>query len=165
MRRLTYQGSVNDWGRKIERAATRLGVPVEWDVHRGGAWLRFSYRGADYVLEQTQTKAREAGIELPTMRDCLAQVALTLEDLARMTERGIYELGVLAAGLKALPAPSAAAPPFQALGFTTTPDLDALHQRYRELARTHHPDGGGDPEGFRRLTEAVQAAEALLRDQ
>jgi len=40
------------------------------------------------------------------------------------------------------------------LGVTATPD--EVRRRFRQLARTHHPDRGGDGERFHRLVEAVE---------
>ncbi len=41
-----------------------------------------------------------------------------------------------------------------------TPDADelAIRNAYRALARTHHPDAGGDPAEFRRLQDAYRRA-------
>lgn len=164
MKRSSYTGSVEEWGRKVDRVASRLQVSAQWGVERGRGWVRFTYGGTEYVLEQTVDKARQQGIELPTMRDCLAQAVLTFEDLARMAERGIYDLGVLAAGMKALPPPLPAT--FRVLGFTTAPaSMEEVRQRYRALVKTAHPDHGGHADHFQALTEALHEAEALLSGQ
>ena len=34
--------------------------------------------------------------------------------------------------------------------------LDVAEAAYRALAKKAHPDAGGDPERFRRLTEAIE---------
>ncbi|HEY9842980.1 MAG TPA: hypothetical protein V6D23_21110 [Candidatus Obscuribacterales bacterium] len=44
-------------------------------------------------------------------------------------------------------------------------DLRALKRRYRQLARQHHPDCGGDPEYFRHLQQLYEQACRRLRAQ
>jgi curved DNA-binding protein CbpA len=44
--------------------------------------------------------------------------------------------------------------PYQILGvLSTAPDRE-IKEAYRKLARTHHPDVGGDPEEFKKIQEA-----------
>jgi curved DNA-binding protein CbpA len=44
--------------------------------------------------------------------------------------------------------------PYQVLGaLSTAPDRE-IKEAYRKLARTHHPDVGGDPEEFKKIQEA-----------
>ena len=42
----------------------------------------------------------------------------------------------------------------QMMGFATLPSMDDLKKKYRELARTLHPDAGGDEAKFKDLTES-----------
>lgn len=52
------------------------------------------------------------------------------------------------------------------LGLPTTADARTVRRRFRELARTEHPDRGGDPDAFARLREAyavVRTASAPTR--
>jgi len=44
--------------------------------------------------------------------------------------------------------------PFEALGLGNTASLPELKSRWRELARKHHPDVGGDAAEFHKLHEA-----------
>jgi hypothetical protein len=44
------------------------------------------------------------------------------------------------------------------LGVSSDADEPAIRNAYRALARTHHPDTGGDPADFRRLQEAYRRA-------
>lgn len=41
-------------------------------------------------------------------------------------------------------------------GLRTDAGRDEVKRRYRQLAREHHPDLGGDPERFRRVREAAE---------
>lgn len=41
-------------------------------------------------------------------------------------------------------------------------NLEGLTSAYRQLARVHHPDLGGDPERFRELTDALEAGKREL---
>ena len=40
------------------------------------------------------------------------------------------------------------------MGFSDMPTMDDLKKKYRELARTYHPDAGGDEAKFKELTES-----------
>ncbi|NQX02583.1 DnaJ domain-containing protein [bacterium] len=47
-----------------------------------------------------------------------------------------------------------ASDPYQVLAtLSTAPDRE-IKEAYRKLARTHHPDVGGDPEEFKKIQEA-----------
>ena len=48
--------------------------------------------------------------------------------------------------------------PFATLGVSPGCDERDLRRAFRELARVHHPDKGGDPDRFRKITEAYDAA-------
>ena len=159
-----YSGDAGTWEAKFSRVITRMkATDPQWNFDRHGAWIRFTLAGQPYRLEQTVAQAARRHVVLYNGVDCFAQLVLTLEDLARMSERGIYELPVFMAGFKALPAPRPLAEPFVRLQFTVAPTtVDKVRSRYRQLARTLHPDAGGDPEAFRLLREAAQAAEALV---
>jgi hypothetical protein len=45
----------------------------------------------------------------------------------------------------------------QALGVGPDATADEIKQAYRQLARQHHPDAGGDPEQFHRIQQAYEA--------
>lgn len=91
--------------------------------------------------------------------DLFAQLVMTLEDIARMTERGIYELQSWIEGMKALPAPRAAVPPcFQAMGFTDIPESEEeIKTQYKRMAKVMHPDAGGSAAAFDALTANYKA--------
>ncbi|MBF0283176.1 MAG: DnaJ domain-containing protein [Magnetococcales bacterium] len=42
-----------------------------------------------------------------------------------------------------------------ALGLPLDAPRETIRRRWRELAKSHHPDHGGDPEAFRRVAEAA----------
>lgn len=44
---------------------------------------------------------------------------------------------------------------YQILGVPPGATLEVLHERYRMLARSHHPDAGGDAETFAAIAEAA----------
>jgi hypothetical protein len=49
----------------------------------------------------------------------------------------------------------------RALGLAPGASTDAIRKTYRRLARRYHPDAGGDPEAFRVLHAAYEAALAV----
>lgn len=74
-----------------------------------------------------------------------------------MVERGIYDLQTWVEGMKFLP-PSVEIPSFfQFMGFTTIPaSREDVRERYRQLAKTMHPDGGGSADDFKQLQIASE---------
>lgn len=86
---------------KLKQVMERLGVEeynFNWD--RWSAWVEFLYRGELYRLEHSVAKARARGVELRYGSDAFAEVVLTLEDVVRIVERGIYELETWLLGMK-----------------------------------------------------------------
>lgn len=153
-------GSADTYEKKLARVMERLGVEsfdFNWDRHR--CWVEFRYRNELYRFDHSIDKAKERGIKLQYGSDAFAQVVLALEDLARMVERGIYELGTWIAGMKMLP-PVVEVPSFFAyLGFSQIPGSAAdVRERYRQLAKTMHPDSGGDPDDFIILQKNAEKA-------
>jgi DnaJ-domain-containing protein 1 len=47
--------------------------------------------------------------------------------------------------------------PYRVLGCVETDSDEVIRERYRALARTHHPDAGGDEAKMRALNEAWEA--------
>lgn len=138
---------------KLEKVMKRLGVDqFNYDWSRFECWVEFWYQGQYYRFQHGVENARAHGQNIRYGSDAFAQMVLTLEDIARMTERGIYELQTWISGLKALPP----APPvdacFIALGFETVPDSkDAVKFAYKRLAKVAHPDSGGSSAAFESL--------------
>jgi len=151
-------GSPDQYESKLARVMERLGVEshnYNWDRH--GCWVEFRYKGDLYRFEHSVEKAKSRGVDLVYGSDSFAQVVLALEDLARMVERGIYELSTWVAGMKFLP-PALEVPSFfKYLGFTDIPaGPEEVNERYRSLAKQMHPDQGGNPEDFKKLKDASE---------
>lgn len=85
---------------------------------------------------------------------------MAIEDLARLSERGIYEIQTWLKGLKALPPAGPSLPSFFTfMGFTTVPDsVEDVRARFKELAKQMHPDSGGNVEDFRNLHDQAEKA-------
>lgn len=151
---------------KLERVMSRLGVEsfdYNWD--RYGCWVEFYYKGQLYRFEHSLEKAANSGQKLCYGSDVFAQVVITLEDIARMTERGIYELQTFVAGMKALPAPKELPRCILLLGFREMPEKSQLEKRYRDLLKTAHPDVGGTNEHFMSIQSAYKEAVELVKEQ
>lgn len=155
---------VDTYEKKLYRVMERLGVPkkdVNWNCDRFGCWVQFRYKGQLYQFDHSVQKARARGVNLTYGSDAFAQVVLTLEDLARMVERGIYDLSTWVAGMKMLPAPNEIPECFQALGFARIPsDVEEVKARYRSLTKTLHPDAGGKREDYEAMCRAAEQAMA-----
>ena len=150
---------------KLERVMARLGVDeYDFDWSRHGGWVTFQYKGSAYHFEHSIENAAQRGAKLKYGSDAFAQLVLSLEDLARMVERGIYDLSVWVAGMKYLPAPKELEPCFAALGFTKRPQSqEELSKQYKLMAKALHPDSGGDADAFRQLCENYKQCKELLQ--
>ena len=92
--------------KKLEKIMMRFGIEKKdynWNCDRYGGWVEFRYKGQIYRFEHTVDNAKKAGINLTYGSDAFAQIVLALEDLARIVERGIYDLQNWVAGMKMLP--------------------------------------------------------------
>ena len=151
--------------RKLKAVMERLGVGKynhNWD--RFGGYVEFQLKGEWYRFEHSVEKAKAKGFKLQYGSDAFAQVVLSLEDLARMVEGGIYELSTWVAGMRFLPPPPVLPVCFKEMGFAEIPaSVDDVHERYRNLAKERHPDAGGSPEAFAALKQAAEAATVYMR--
>lgn len=146
--------------KKLETVMNRFEVDkYDYDYTRREAWVEFWYKGQHYRFEHSVDKAAAHGQPLSYGSDAFCQIVLSLEDLARASNRGIYDLQTWVEGMKALPW----APPipecFRVLGFEAMPNLnpdtkDIVNKKYRDIIKTAHPDAGGTGEKFNKLTTA-----------
>lgn len=144
---------------KLEKVMARLGVEsYNYDWSRFACWVEFRIKGQLYRFEHSVENANNHGQNIRYSSDVFAQVVLTLEDIARMTERGIYELQTWICGLKALPAASTLPECFAVLQFDALPTAEEIKERYRQLSKSSHPDSGGTAEMFKKLTDARDEA-------
>lgn len=162
--------SPDKYERKLEIVMERLGVQAEdvyynWD--RFGGFVQFRYKGQLYRFEHSVEKARAKGHNLNFGSDAFSQVVLSLEDLARMVERGIYDLSTWVAGMKFLPPPTTIPECFKELGFAETPaGPEEVDERHRTLSKERHPDApGGSHEAFLRLQQAHEQALSYFADK
>lgn len=153
--------------KKLQRVMERMGVTdYNYDWGRHGAWIEFFYKGQLYRFDHSVEKARERGFNLTYGSDVFAQLVITLEDLARMAERGIYELQTWISGMKFLPPPTVLPECFKALGFTEIPaDATEINTRFKTLAKQVHPDAGGSEEAFIALQNAARKAVDYLNQE
>jgi hypothetical protein len=160
-------GATDDYEKKLSRVMERLGVDrFDWDHNRREAWVEFWYKGQMYRFEHSVAKSENSDEPLTYGSDCFAQIVLTLEDLARMVRRGIYDLGAWVAGMKFLAAPVQLPWWATELGLDRIPsDESQITTQYRLRAKTAHPDGGGTDEAIKRLTKARDEGLIWLRTQ
>ncbi len=154
--------AVDKYEAKLARVMERLGIDAKqynWNRDRFGGWVEFRYRGELYRFEHSIAKGRARGMNLKWGSDAFAQIILSLEDLARMVERGIYDLQTWVAGMKCLPAPVEVPSFFRFMGFVEMPaGVEDVKERYRVLAKKMHPDVGGSEEDFVKLRDAAEKA-------
>lgn len=139
---------------------TRLGAEkYDYDWSRRECWVEFWYKGQLYRFSHSVDNAQSHGVDIRYGSDIFAQVVLSLEDLARMVERGIYDLSVWVSGMKQLPAAKSIPTCFAVMQFSSIPgQLQDIHNRYKQLAKAAHPDMGGSEEQFLALQDAYKQA-------
>jgi hypothetical protein len=150
-------GDVNNYEKKLKRVMDRLEIEkydYNWD--RISSYVEFEYKGELYRFEQNKDNAQFRGIEIQYGTDCFAQLVLTLEDIARMVERGIYDLQTWVTGIKCLPSEK----PFfyKVLNLPDNFTMEELEKRYKELIKKCHPDVGGSEEEFILVRRAYEYA-------
>ena len=160
-------GAAANYESKLARVMERLAVKeYDYNFDRHGCWVQFRYRGEIYRFDHSIAKAKAKGVNLAYGSDAFAQVVLALEDLARMVERGIYDLSTWVAGLRFLPPPVEIPVFFKTLGFSQMPSgAEEVKDRYRTLAKQKHPDAGGSTEEFQRIKIAAEEALKYLEDK
>lgn len=150
-----YSKSVN-YERKLITVMDRLGAQqYNYDWSRNGCYVEMVYHGRAYRFENNLQQAAQRGTNC--VSDMFAEIVLTLEDLARATERGILSLDMLLVGVPSLPA---AVPEYLVLlGLDAQPhDRSIIDAAYRARAKQLHPDAGGDADKFAALQDAYQTA-------
>lgn len=90
-------------------------------------------------------------------------IARHVEALRGMDRWGVGSLEQAFRGYAALPDPNAPRPWWDVLGVNPGATADQVRARFRELAKAHHPDRGGDPATMAELSRARDEALALLR--
>lgn len=152
---------------KLEKVMARLGVDqYDYDWSRFECWVSFVYKGQPYRFSHSVENAKAHGVNIRYGSDVFAQVVLSLEDLARMVERGIYDLSTWVAGMKYLPAAPKMEPCFAAMGFSERPtDAEAVKAQYKRMAKVMHPDAGGDAAAFAVLGENYRRCLELLEQE
>lgn len=152
---------------KLKKVMERLGVKdydYNWD--RFSCWVEFRYKGQAYKFSHSVENAQAHGVNIKYGSDVFAQVVLSLEDLARMVERGIYDLSTWVAGMKFLPEPSKMPDCFKVLQFQTIPQTEKeITDRFKQLAKSAHPDAGGTDDQFRLISEARDKALEYLKGE
>lgn len=164
MAKKIYSG---DYESKLKRVMERLSVDkYNYDWTRQECFVEFTYRNQLYRFEHSLEKAKETGQKIVFISDLFAQLVMSLEDIARMTERGIYELQSWIEGMKALPAPTIIPICFQSLGFSVLPSsAEELKTQYRRMAKAMHPDSGGDTAAFIALKQNYNECIKLIAQE
>ena len=161
--------SLEFYEKKLAKVMSRFGIEPEkydWDCNRSSCWVQFYYKGGLYRFEHSVQKAQEHGHKLSYGSDAFAQVVLALEDLARLVDRGIYDLQDWVAGMKSLP-PAQGLPSFcKLLGLDHLPQWeDEIEKAFRTMAKHNHPDVGGSDSFMRNLLAARTEAEDWFKGQ
>ena len=156
-----------EYEKKLERVMERLNIKeFNFDFSRHSAWVEFWYKGNLYRFDHSVEKAQARGIKLDYGSDAFAQIVLSLEDLARMVERGIYDLQTWVSGMKFLSSAVEIPSFLRYMGFDRIPNSkDEVKLKYRDMSKLMHPDAGGDKEDFQKLNEAYDKALSYVGGQ
>lgn len=151
---------------KLEKVMARLGIEkYDYDWSRFECWVEFTYKGQPYRFAHSVENAKSHGINIMYGSDVFAQVVLSLEDLARMVERDIYDLSTWVAGMKYLPTATRLPECFKVLQFDSLPvNITDVEKRFKQLAKGAHPDTGGTEEQFQILQQARKEAQDFLKE-
>lgn len=145
---------------KLKKVMERLGVEkynYNWD--RYGCWVEFNYKSQLYRFDHSVENAKNHGSKIAYGSDSFSQIVLALEDLARIIERGIYDLQKWVMGLKFLPMKTNIPEFFRTLGFQSIPSgRSEVETRYKNMCKTLHPDKGGSHDDFIKLNEDKELA-------
>lgn len=93
--------------------------------------------------------------------DNLRAISLTIEAIRGMDRWGVSDmLNQVFTGFKALPENTAtnAKPWWEVLGVKSNASAEEIKSAYRGLAKTHHPDVGGDPDRWHEISAAYSIA-------
>lgn len=117
---------------------------------------------AVYWTPKGKTETKVMAIDRYTrVRDNLAAVAKTLEAMRAIERHGGAQILERAfTGFDALPAPKGWR---EILNLPHDATLDLAERHYRELAKKHHPDNGGDAGQFAEASGAISQARKELK--
>lgn len=139
-------------------------VRIEQDLMTGEAIIRFDRRGTRYIFTSTQYK---------NTLDNLRAAQLTIDYLWRALEHyGVTQskatldqaFATVFLGFEVAPDDTTlllgdgSNDWWVILGVDKTADRTTIINAYRALAKRHHPDAGGNPDDFKRLRTAYEAA-------
>lgn len=165
MKKKKYSGGFEEYESKLKRVMERLGVKqYKYDWSKSECFIEFNYNNQFYRFEHSLRKAEIYKQGIHCVSDLFAQLVISLEDIARMVERGIYDLSTWIAGMKTLPPKKQLPKCFVTLGFDDIPTMDELKNRFRMLAKVSHPDSGGNSELFCVYKSAYTEAERHLNE-
>ena len=151
--------------KKLGTVMTRLGIDkFDYDYTRRAAWVTFTYKGQEYRFEHSIDSAAAHGHPLSYGSDAFCQIVLTLEDLARASNRGIYDLQTWVEGiLKSLPCHIPVPDCFATLGLTQTgTTADDIQKAFRAAAMDVDQTNGAGSEEIRRLLEAKEECLSIV---
>lgn len=162
----TYRKTGKDYEEKLRRVIKRIGATkLLYDYGLRSAWVEFSYKGQGYRFDHSIEQAAFRGVKLTSGKDAFVQIVYSLEDLARMSSRGIYDLKQWMAGMLALPAPTRLPECYLVLGFAAPPSGETeIHAAFLKRAKELHPDAGGSDAQFAALQDTEREALRVFRE-
>lgn len=121
-----------------------------------GVAVYFRVAGEPRVLAADQYQYSE---------DNFRAITLTLEALRAVVRHGVVDVDRVFTGFAAIQPPAPRRPWWEVLGYGRRDGLteDEVRERFRDLAKTRHPDVGGSAAAFQELQEARAEALRVVR--
>lgn len=164
-----YSGSFSDYEKKLSTVMSRLGIEkYAYDWSRRDCYVEFACNGRIFKFQHSLDSEYAKENRITFVSDLFAQVVLTLEDLARASERGLYDFSQIISGLPSLPESVAHLEPcFIAMGFSKRPSSEEeVKQYFHRQAMVVHPDGkDGDRDAWETLQRNYKACLEILRKE
>lgn len=164
-----YTGSFPDYEKKLQTVMSRIGIEkYSYNWSRRECFVEFVCNGRLFKFQHSLDSDYARKENITYVSDLFAQVVLTLEDLARASERGLYDFSEIISGLPSLPENVAHLEPcFIAMGFSRRPESEEeVKQYFHRQAIIVHPDGkNGDRDAWEMLQKNYQACLDILRGE
>lgn len=167
MARRRFQAQQKTVYRDLQNVVIKMGATglrANQDLFSGAAEIIFDRGGQRYFVrceryDDPLDNLRAAQLTITYLWRAVEEYGVTTDELA--LDRALTQIFL---GFEATPDDTALllgsgqSEWWEVLGLAPDADRQAIVNAFRALAKVHHPDAGGDPEDFRRLRSAYEAA-------
>lgn len=160
---LSFQSTQEGAEARLNRSLSGLGATdLRYGINRSSdgkdlAFIEFRYKGTPYKFEYSRATAEYFHIKVPVAKDLFVALVITIEDIVKNAQRGIYDFSRFAEGFKALSY-------IELPGWASAMMLTAVPRAFEEVKKKYHELGltifnpETNPNGFMALQKAYQQA-------